>query len=152
MSRDELSSYLEKLLGVLFLAAGVLKGANPGRLARSMENYDILPSIVLTFLAFYLPWLEVFAGLSLILGKMRRGSLLVLSGLTALFVVASSQALLRGIDIECGCLGGWSSLNTPWALLRALLLCLLSIWLFLNAVARVQAQKKHARRSSSSRS
>ena len=49
---------------------------------------------------------ELAAGLALALGVAARGAALVLSGLLGVFIGALSQALLRGIDLRCGCFGG----------------------------------------------
>jgi hypothetical protein len=43
---------------------------------------------------------------------MYRGAVLILTGLTIVFIVASIAAKARGLDISCGCFGhasqGWS--------------------------------------------
>jgi hypothetical protein len=54
-------------------------------------------------LAICLPWIEVLAGASLLVGIMISGGALVASGMLAVFAVAIVVSLIRGLDIACGC-------------------------------------------------
>ena len=54
-------------------------------------------------LAIWLPWLELLAGLSLIIGVWTKGGALVILILSAAFAIALGSALFRGLDITCGC-------------------------------------------------
>ena len=56
-------------------------------------------------LGFFLPWLEIAAGVALVTRWMERGGLLILTALTTVFIVASVVAKSRGLDISCGCFG-----------------------------------------------
>jgi uncharacterized membrane protein YphA (DoxX/SURF4 family) len=52
-----------------------------------------------------LPWIELLAGLALVLGvRPRSGAVLVLVLLVG-FTVAVGAAWARGLDFECGCFG-----------------------------------------------
>jgi uncharacterized membrane protein YkgB len=51
-----------------------------------------------------LPWIEVVAGLLLVIGIWRREAAAVTAVLLTVFLLAVGSAMLRGIDIEnCGC-------------------------------------------------
>ena len=50
-----------------------------------------------------LPILELLVGTCLVLGIMLDGSAIIAAGMMVVFIIALSQALLRGIDINCGC-------------------------------------------------
>jgi uncharacterized membrane protein YphA (DoxX/SURF4 family) len=50
-----------------------------------------------------LPPLELLCGLSLILGLYPRGSTLITSVMLIVFTIMVTSALLRGLDISCGC-------------------------------------------------
>ena len=54
-------------------------------------------------LTIFLPWLELMTGLLLITGKWVKGALLIYSVLLVIFIIALVQALIRGLDISCGC-------------------------------------------------
>ena len=70
-----------------------------------MANYRLLPHELLNLLAITLPWIEVAAGLFLVLGIWKRASALVITVLMIVFLAAIGQALARGLDIRCGCFG-----------------------------------------------
>jgi putative oxidoreductase len=93
------------LIAAVFIYAGVLKVLDPVQFAIDIDNYKILPWPIVVAFAFYLPWLEIFCGLSLIARKVYGGGLSILSALVGVFIAASVFAKARGIDITCGCFG-----------------------------------------------
>ena len=76
---------------------------DPNGFAEQIDNYRVLPYILVTLMAAILPWIEVLCGLLLILGKSIRGSSLILVALNVVFLIAISSAMARGLDITCGC-------------------------------------------------
>ena len=112
----------------IFIYAGALKAFDPVQFASDIDNYKILPWPVSVALAFYLPWLEIFCGLSLVFRFFYRGALSILSALIVVFTLTTIAAKVRGLDITCGCFGHasqhWSfssHLATNLAILAALL-------------------------------
>jgi putative oxidoreductase len=95
--------FLRLVLGGLFVAAGRLKVTDPGKFAISVDNYRLVPHDLVNLVAITLPSIEVLAGLFLIFGFWTRASAVLITGMTAVFVVAIVTALARGLDIECGC-------------------------------------------------
>lgn len=91
------------VLGALFMYASFDKMANPEAFANIIDNYHLLPFQLVNPLAIFLPWLEFITGLLLIIDKWVKGSLLIYSALLVIFIIALSQALIRGLDISCGC-------------------------------------------------
>ncbi|HJY62920.1 MAG TPA: MauE/DoxX family redox-associated membrane protein [Ignavibacteria bacterium] len=91
------------VLGAIFVYASFDKMANPQDFLKVIENYKILPVQLANPLAIFLPWLELITGLLLIVGKWEKGALLIYNVLMVIFVIALSQALIRGLDISCGC-------------------------------------------------
>jgi len=91
------------VLGSIFVYASFDKMANPGAFLKIIENYRILPVQLANPLAIFLPWLEFLTGLFLIAGKWEKGALLIYNILMIIFVIGLSQALIRGLDISCGC-------------------------------------------------
>lgn len=90
-------------LGGLFIAAAWPKLLDPPMFAAQVVNYKLLPSELVNFVAIFLPWLELFLGLSLITGLGYRGSNLVVGLLLVAFIVALSINLARGHAVSCGC-------------------------------------------------
>ncbi len=91
------------VLGAVFMYASFDKMANPEVFAAIIDNYHILPYQLVNALAIFLPWVEFITGLLLITGKWVKGSLLIYNVLLVIFIIALSQALIRGLDISCGC-------------------------------------------------
>ena len=96
---------LDLILGGLFVYAGVLKVLDPVRFAHDIDNYKILPWTVAAGVAFYLPWLEIFCGVAVIVHRLYRGGLFILTALIVVFLIATIAAKARGLDITCGCFG-----------------------------------------------
>jgi uncharacterized membrane protein YphA (DoxX/SURF4 family) len=130
---------VDVIIGGLFIYAGVLKALDPISFAIDIDNYKILPWPIGARLAFYLPWLEILAGLAIVFRRLYRGALSILAVLTSIFIVASIVAKARGLDVTCGCFGHASKylnfaghLTLDFVLLTALLV------LWRRAVSRNQ--------------
>jgi uncharacterized membrane protein YphA (DoxX/SURF4 family) len=96
---------VELLVGALFIYAGVLKAFDPLGFANDIDNYKILPWSFGVRLAFFLPWLEVICGLTILVRRYYRGGLAILISLMSVFIAASVIAKARGLDVSCGCFG-----------------------------------------------
>lgn len=90
-------------VGAVFLYASLDKLAHPVAFAQNIANYRLLPIPLLHPSAWFLPVIEAVTAVALILGWQRRGAALVAAAMTAVFIVAIAVALLRGLDISCGC-------------------------------------------------
>jgi putative oxidoreductase len=94
------------VLGGVFVFAGVTKIPNPGALASAIRSYELhLPEWFVSLAAHALPYFEVLLGVYLLAGLFTKISAWATSGLTALFLLALLQGALRGLEIDCGCLG-----------------------------------------------
>ena len=94
------------VLGGVLLIAGYLKAFTIDKSQMAVRAYEILPIPLANFLGIILPWLEIGAGLLLILGFAVRYSAIFGTALMLIFVIAISQAWARGLSIDCGCFGG----------------------------------------------
>jgi uncharacterized membrane protein YphA (DoxX/SURF4 family) len=98
-----LSIRVQLALGALFVAAAIPKILDPPSFAHMVYNYRLLPGALVNSMALVLPWVELLAGLALILGFWRRTA----AGLTAIlllvFIGALSVNLARGNPVNCGC-------------------------------------------------
>lgn len=92
-------------LGAIFLFAGFAKIADPPGFAHEISNYRLLPAGAVNAMALVLPWLEVFAGLALLLGFWRHTAAAIFGVLLVVFIGAISINLARGHPIDCGCFG-----------------------------------------------
>jgi hypothetical protein len=63
----------------------------------------MVPESLINIMAILLPWLELVCGVLIIVGVFVRGSALLIGAMLAVFIVALSSAILRGLDISCGC-------------------------------------------------
>ena len=124
---------LALLLGAVFVYAGAIKAWDPMAFANDISRISASSRGTLGIqLAFYLPWLEIFCGLALIVGRLRTGATAILLGLTVIFIVVSIAARVRGIDLKCGCFGSaGKGLSFTWHLVIdfAILAGLLGLWL-----------------------
>jgi len=115
-------------LAGVYLYAAWPKIIDPAGFARSIFNYQLLPDAAINPLAIFLPWLELFAAVALLVAPpLRRGALWLIGAMTVVFIGAIASAVARGIDIDCGCFSttgqgmkaGWLHLLLDVALLAA---------------------------------
>ena len=120
------------LLGALFIWAGVEKISTPAAFREIVNAYGMLPISLVNPFAVVVPWIEVIAGLCLVLGFQARSSALLLSGLLVVFGIAIGVNLYRGVELDCGCFGpGGQSDSLGVALIRDIVLLLLGLQLLL---------------------
>ena len=116
------------IIGGIFIYASLDKLAHPQAFAESIHHYRIVPYALLHPSALWLPMVEFVLGAALVLGIWRRGAALLAAVLLAVFMVAIASALLRNLDISCGCFntdgGHGVGLTLLWRDLIMLLLCL----------------------------
>jgi uncharacterized membrane protein YphA (DoxX/SURF4 family) len=91
------------ILGAVLIIASIDKILHPEAFAKVIGNYNVLPFGLENILAIILPILELFVGCCLIFGVMLDGSAIITAGMMFVFIIALSQAMIRGIDINCGC-------------------------------------------------
>jgi uncharacterized membrane protein YphA (DoxX/SURF4 family) len=120
---------LRGVLGMVFLVAAAGKLANPEEFARTIANYQLLPVALVNLPAIVLPWLELVVGMLLIAGIRLRVAATVAALLLGIFTLALISALVRGLDIHCGCFSqtaaeriGWGRVLEDVLLLAAALL------------------------------
>ena len=91
------------ILGIVLIYASIDKIIHPAEFAKAIGNYNVLPFGLENLLGIVLPILELLVGACLILGIMIDGAAIIAAGMMVVFIIAISQALFRGIDINCGC-------------------------------------------------
>lgn len=103
LSNDFIILIIRVGLGILFIMISIEKIAEPAAFAKSIDNYRLIPVSITPALATVFPWLELLCGMALLFGVLMRGSSLLLAGMLAVFTIALLSALIRGLDISCGC-------------------------------------------------
>ena len=116
------------VVGTVFIYASLDKLAHPQAFAEAISHYRLVPYSLLHLSAQLLPVVEMVVGSALVLGFWRRGAALITGLLTLIFMIAITSALVRGLDISCGCFdtdGGHSvGLDLLWRDGILLLMCL----------------------------
>ena len=92
-------------LGGLFAYSGYLKIMDPLFFKYAIESYQIVPAYFTTFLAFFIPMLELILGSMLILGIWLNISWPMYLGLLLVFDMAIINAYVNDLEIICGCFG-----------------------------------------------
>ena len=90
-------------LGCVFVLACLHKIAHPGSFAVDVATYGILPLSLVNLTAITLPWVELTAGIMLIVGFKARAAALMVFGMMVMFIAALAIALAQGLDMSCGC-------------------------------------------------
>ncbi|MFQ5905416.1 MAG: MauE/DoxX family redox-associated membrane protein [bacterium] len=103
VTSDMTSLLFRLVVGVVFISASIYKIAEPELFAKSITYYKVLPTGLVNIMAIVMPWLELFAGTMLIFGIFSKSNAFIIAIMLIIFVIAISQALIRGIDISCGC-------------------------------------------------
>lgn len=120
-------------LGGVFVYAGLVKALDVTGFAGSVANYQILPYRLNFLVAATLPYVELAAGLLLLVNRQVRSAALLLGGLNAVFMAALLSVILRGLDIDCGCFrpAGEGHTTALAALLRdVVLFCMAAVAFF----------------------
>ena len=118
------------ILGIIFIYASYHKIINPGKFAKVIYNYKIISSpTIINFLAIFLPWLEFFIGIFLIVGIFKGGASTISTLLLLVFIIAIIYTMLKGIDTNCGCFNFKESSKIGFSLLiRDFLFIIISLY------------------------
>ncbi|OGC89561.1 MAG: hypothetical protein A2W25_14450 [candidate division Zixibacteria bacterium RBG_16_53_22] len=100
------------VLGIVFIYASYDKALNPLAFAQIIHNYRIMPPSLINISAIILPWIELLAGVLIIVGLRVRGANLILGGLLVFYIALLSVTAIRGININCGCFSTSASVRT----------------------------------------
>jgi uncharacterized membrane protein YphA (DoxX/SURF4 family) len=131
-----LALILRIALGAIFVYAAWTKLREPWAMfAISIDSYQVLPAWAVELTARGLPWFELLLGVLLITGLLRRPAMLSTSLLLLVFFGLMIRALIKGMEIDCGCFGpgdrlSWVTLLRDGALLAG------SLWLTVLALRR----------------
>ena len=133
IDNDSLTMLFRLVVGVTFIYASLYKILQPADFAQSIWYYHMVPGSLINLMALILPWVELLAGLFLILGVLYRGSVVLMNLMTIMFIIALISAIVRGLDIDCGCFKvGGSGGSTVRSLLLDVGLLIMTLQLFFS--------------------
>lgn len=142
LARQDVVRTAQCVVGVLLGWAALAKLGDIPALARDMHNFRILPMAAEHLVAIVLPWIELVAALSLILGIRSRAGEAVAMSLMVVLTAAIALAMARGLNIECGCFGTAGALKVgPAKLLENVGILTLALVGMLQAAPEGQAPK-----------
>lgn len=106
------------IVSLVFIFAALGKIGNMQEFADAVAAFRILPVTWVNVFAIILPWVELIIGLALLSGSQLKQAAALSILLNAVFIIAASSALARGLDIECGCFTlSKAHSSVGWALL-----------------------------------
>ena len=96
--------YISRLiLGVIFIFASFDKIIDPKSFSSVIDNFHVTPILLNNLAALFIPWLELVVGICLIRGVFINGASFIASSLLLFFIFILVQAIIRGINLDCGC-------------------------------------------------
>lgn len=105
-------------LGLFFFITGVMKLVDPRAFATAIEGYRLIEGLWAMVFALWIPWAECLVAIGLAWRSWRKEALMTLMLLLLAFQGALASALIRGLDISCGCFGAESGSSVGFALIR----------------------------------
>lgn len=148
--KASLSVIFRLVIAIVFIYAAVDKISDPYTFAVDIRNYQIIPEAFSNILAVILPWVELCCSLFILFGFYTRSSALLIASMLVVFIIAISLAMIRGLDIDCGCyhsMGNSSKVGFQ-KLIEDIIYLGMSIYLFMTqnigpAVDSILKRKKH---------
>jgi len=122
------------ILGGIFIYASIDKIAFPAEFANLLQGYNILPSFLIKPIALILPWIELIAGILLVVDLLPKESAFVLTSLLIVFLIAIGFQAKKGPIEDCGCFGKDSILSTSnfsLLVLRDLIFIVIGIYILI---------------------
>ena len=122
------------ILGITFIYSCYHKVIAPAYFAKIIYGYYLFPDWSINLIAIILPFLELFAGLALVLGIYPRSAALIVNALLLMFIIALSINLIRGQEFDCGCFSPYNpDANLPPLnlLFRDIIMFAASVFIFI---------------------
>jgi uncharacterized membrane protein YphA (DoxX/SURF4 family) len=110
------------LLCLVFLVASIHKVTDPDGFSKIIASYNVMPSVLVGWVALFLPWLEINIALAILIPRARTAALVMGAGLLIVFAVLTGWNLLEGIEVPCGCFSNEAGPATWWSVARNMML------------------------------
>ncbi len=105
LTNSNFQLFLRIIFASLFIFSGGTKISVPEEFAVSISNYRLLPIELVNFFAIIIPWIEIITGILLLFGFFVKENSFILTFLLGVFTIMVFIAMIRGLNIECGCFG-----------------------------------------------
>ncbi len=105
------------VLAGIFLYAGIAKLRDPWpQFAVAIDGFKMVPDNLLEPMARGLPWIEVAAGLGLLVNVLAPWAGIATTLMLVSFNIAGAWAYAKGLQVDCGCFGSGSAdpINALW--------------------------------------
>ncbi len=126
-----LSAFCRVLLGMIFIQFALSKIMRPAVFALNVVDYGMMPAWGVNLWALILPWVELVAGLFLILGIRTRAAATLIGGMNIIFIVGLVNALYYNLPISCGCVGEAGEPVTWWKVFKNAGMLVMALQIFL---------------------
>jgi len=123
-------------LGIVFLAAGVLKALDPAEFAHQMSGYGLVGPGIAAVAAPLLIAFETTLGVALLVGFSTRATSAAAAALLLFFIGLEAYGLAKGRTESCGCFGPYVQRTPGQVIAEDLLFLALAGLAFLGARAR----------------
>jgi len=97
------------IIGLTFIYASLYKIISPADFAKIVYGYGLFPEVFINLIAIVIPFLELIAGLALIIGVYPRSAAMIINALLLAFVTVLAINLIRGHEFDCGCFSAGQS-------------------------------------------
>lgn len=145
LSHPWLTVRVQIALGAIFVVAALPKVVDPPSFAHMIYNYRLVPGAAVNALALVMPWVEILAGLALILGVWPREAAALTGFLLLVFIAAIGFNLVRGHAVDCGCFDVHSAGKSREELLNEMRWVLIRDAAMLLLVAQVLLARRTSR-------
>ncbi|WP_433657652.1 MauE/DoxX family redox-associated membrane protein [Nocardia sp. CA-128927] len=115
--------FVRTIVGGLFIAAGFAKLSATTRWRQDwLASYELVPGVLIGPIAWAVPIVEAIVGICLVLGAFGRVSVLAAAAILVAVTVAVISALMRRLQVSCGCFGTLGELISWRIVVRNLVL------------------------------
>jgi len=135
---NNLRTLFNNILGITFIYASYYKILSPTDFAKMVYGYNLFPEVLINLIAIFLPFIELIAGLSLLLGIYPRSAALIINVLLLAFIILLTINIIRGHEFDCGCFSAKETGSPRMMVVRDMIYIIMGLQVFLfNGVRKV---------------
>lgn len=119
--------FLRLILAFLFILSALEKFKSLENFALNVDAYQIFSTSLVNLITLIIPWLELFIGFGLLFKFKLKANLILYLFLMFSFTTMIFIAMIKGLDIECGCFGESSTKVGIYKLIENLIIVSLNL-------------------------